>query len=83
MGSLVFERERIVQLHTMGYCTRYISLRLGVSSDLVRAVVAKHAALAAIAAMKPEAVRAARRTNAENKRAKALQLLAEADSILG
>lgn len=79
----MFESQRIVQLHTMGYCTASISLRLNVPSDLVRAVVAKHTALAAIAAMKPEAVRAARRVNAENKRAKALQLLAEADSILG
>ncbi|BDB41545.1 MULTISPECIES: hypothetical protein [Mycobacterium] len=78
----MFEKERIVHLHNRGYCTGYISLRLDVSSDLVRAVVAKHAALVAIAAMKPDAVRAARRAKAESKRAKALRLLAEADSVL-
>lgn len=79
----MFEPERIVHLHKMGYCTGYISLRLGVPSDLVRAVLAKHSALQALAAMKPEAVRAARRAKAESKRAKALRLLAEADSVLG
>lgn len=79
----MFEKERIVQLHNRGYYTGYIGLRLDVPSELVWAVIAKHAALAAIAAMKPEAIRVARRANAENKRARALRLLAEADSVLG
>lgn len=79
----MYERERIMQLHNRGYCTASISARLNVPGDYVRAVVAKHAALQALAAMKPEALRAARRAKAENKRARALQLLAEADSVLG
>ncbi|OBF88988.1 hypothetical protein A5791_17275 [Mycobacterium sp. 852002-51163_SCH5372311] len=78
----MFERQKIVQLHNQGYCTAYISIRLGMPRDYVRAVLAKHAALAAIAAMKPEALRAARRTKAEDKRARALRLLEEADSVL-
>lgn len=79
----MYERERIVHLHNRGYCTASISARLNAPRDYVRAVVAKHTALEAIAAMKPEAMRAARRAKAENKRAKALRLLAEADSVLG
>lgn len=78
----MFEREKIVQLHNQGYCTGYISIRLDVPSDYVRAVVAKAAAHQAIADLKPEAVKRARRAKAHDKQATALRLLEEADSVL-
>lgn len=78
----MFEKETIVQLHNQGYCTGYISIRLGVPSDYVRAVVAKVASHQAVLDLKPEAVRRARRAKAEDKQAKALRLLQEADSVL-
>lgn len=78
----MFEKEKIVQLHNQGYCTGYISIRLGVPSDYVRAVVAKAAAHQAVLDLTPEAVRRARRAKAEDKQAKALRLLQEADSVL-
>lgn len=78
----MFERERIQQLHDQGYCTAYISLRLNVPSDTVRAVLAKAAAKVALRNLRPEAVRRDQRAKAEAKRDRALQLLAEATSIL-
>ncbi|MFP1155107.1 hypothetical protein ACK280_23940 [Mycobacterium sherrisii] len=78
----MFEREKILQLHNQGYCTAFISIRLDVPSDYVRAVVAKAAARQAILDLKPEAVKRARRAAAESKQAKALRLLAEAESML-
>lgn len=78
----MFEREKILQLHNQGYCTGYISIRIGVPSEYVRAVVAKAAAHQAMLDLKPEAVRRARRAKAEDKQAKALRLLAEAESML-
>lgn len=78
----MFERERIAQLHNQGYCTAAISIRLDLSTKYVRAVVAKAAALQAIKDLRPEAVRRARIAKAESKRSTALQLLAEADSVL-
>jgi orotate phosphoribosyltransferase-like protein len=67
----MLEKEKIVQLHNQGYCTGYISIRLGVSSDDVRAVVSQASTSAAV-----------RRAKAENKRVKALRLLAEAEQAL-
>ncbi|OBF83356.1 hypothetical protein A5791_03415 [Mycobacterium sp. 852002-51163_SCH5372311] len=78
----MFEKEKIVQLHNQGYCTGYISLRVGVPSNTVRAVVAKAAAIEALADLRPENVRRAQRAKAEDKRARALRLLEEADSVL-
>ncbi|BCO67531.1 hypothetical protein [Mycobacterium intracellulare] len=78
----MFEREKVLQLHNQGYCTAYISIRLGISGDYVRAVVAKAAARQAMLDLKPEAVRRARRAKAEDKHARALRLLEEADSVL-
>lgn len=78
----MFERERIAQLHNQGYCTAAICLRLDVSSETVRATVAKAEAKAALRSLRPDAVRAARLAKAENKRAEALRLLAEADSVM-
>ncbi|WP_155728283.1 hypothetical protein [Mycobacterium avium] len=78
----MFEREKVLQLHNQGYCTGYISIRVGVPSEYVRAVVAKAAAHQAMLDLKPEAVRRARRSKAEDKQAKARRLLEEADSVL-
>jgi orotate phosphoribosyltransferase-like protein len=63
--------DKIVRLHSHGYCTGYITLRLNVPSEFVRLVIEKHQTSAAV-----------RRVKAENKRATALRLLAEADSVL-
>ncbi|WP_431233775.1 hypothetical protein ACQ856_03520 [Mycolicibacterium psychrotolerans] len=63
--------NKIVQLHRQGYCTGYISLRLNLPSSFVRLVVAKAQTRAAV-----------RRAKAEHKRATALRLLAEANSVL-
>lgn len=79
----MFEPEKIVHLHNQGYCTGYISLRLDVSSDYVRAVLAKAAARQALLDLRPEAVRRARRAKAQDKQARALRLLEEANSVLG
>lgn len=79
---VMFEREKIVQLHNQGYCTGYINIRLGVPSDYVRAVVAKAAARQAIADLKPEAVKRLRRARAQDKQATALRLLEEARAEL-
>ncbi|ORW82486.1 hypothetical protein AWC25_00015 [Mycobacterium sherrisii] len=64
--------DAIVQLHRQGYCTAYISLTLGVPSDYVRQVVAQASTPAQV-----------RRAKAEKKRARALQLLSEVDSMRG
>lgn len=79
----MFEREKMVQLHNQGYCTGYISIRLDLPSNYVRAVVAKAAARQAILDLKPEAVQRLRRTKAEDKQATALRLLEEAKAELG
>lgn len=68
--------------YNQGYCTGYISIRLGVPSDYVRAVVAKAAARQAILDLKPEAVKRARRAKAHDKQATALRLLEEANAEL-
>lgn len=78
----MFEQQRIVQLHRQGYCTAAISVRLKVSTETVRAVVAQAAARQALDDLKPDNVRRAQRAKVETKRAKALQLLAEADADL-
>lgn len=78
----MYENQRILQLHRQGYCTAAISVRLNVASATVRAIVAKEAAREALRSLQPDAVRQARRDKAEDKRTKALRLLAEADSVL-
>lgn len=74
----MFEKEQIVQLHSQGWCTGYIAIRLGVPSDYVRKVVAQAASRQAVNAA------TVRRQKAESKRAKALRLLEEvnAESVL-
>lgn len=79
----MYEAQKVLQLHNQGYCTGYISIRLAVPSDYVRAVVAKAAARQAIADLKPEAVKRARRVKAQDKQARALRLLEEAKADLG
>lgn len=78
----MFEQQRIVQLHQQGYCTAAISVRLQVSTETVRAVVAKAAARQALDDLRPDNVRRAQLAKVETKRAEALQLLAEADADL-
>lgn len=78
----MFEQERIVHLHRQGYCTAAISVRLKVSTEIVRNVVAKAAARQALDDLRPENVRRARSAKAESKRAQALQLIAEAEADL-
>lgn len=72
----MYEKIRIVQLHDQGYCTAAISVQLDLPSGYVRKVLAQVASRLAVAAVKTP------RQRAEDKRAKALQLLAEADSVL-
>lgn len=78
----MFEPECIVQLYQQGYCTAAISVRLNVPSGTVRRVVARAAARKALEDLRPDNVRRAERVKAESKRAKALQLMAEADADL-
>jgi aspartate/methionine/tyrosine aminotransferase len=78
----MFEKERILQLHSDGNCVAAISLRLNVSSDIVRAVVAQAAAVEALRSLQPDAVRRASRAQAQKKRTKALRLLKEAEAVL-
>lgn len=66
-----FSRE-ILRLHQQGLCTAAISMHLGVPSDFVRTVVREESMSVA-----------ARRSRAEAKKAEALRLLAEAESVLG
>lgn len=78
----MYENQRILQLHRQGYCAAAISVRLNVQSATVRAIVAKEEAREALRSLQPDAVRQARRDKAEDKRKRALRLLAEADAVL-
>ncbi|KBR64459.1 hypothetical protein [Mycobacterium avium] len=79
----MYERQRIVQLHRDGNCTAAIALRLGLEIEYVRQVLTKQAAHDALESLRPERQRQARRARAVSKRAKALRLLAEAESEMG